>query len=67
MPLNVEEMTIYTVYETAELLKIHPHTVRRYIKQGKLKARKLGTGYAITAEAIKEFFREPMKQKNNEQ
>ncbi len=34
--------TIYTVDETAEILKIKPRTVREWIRTGKLKSFKLG-------------------------
>lgn len=34
--------TIYTIEETAHILKIKPRTVRAWIDQGKLKSFKLG-------------------------
>ena len=34
--------TIYTIEETANILKIKPRTVRAWIDQGKLKSFKLG-------------------------
>jgi len=34
--------TIYTIEETAKILKIKPRTVRAWIDQGKLKSFKLG-------------------------
>lgn len=40
-PLNVVD-NIFTVDETAKILKIKPRTVRAWINQGRLKSFKLG-------------------------
>lgn len=45
----------YTVQEVADLLQIHWQSVLNYIKNGKLKALKLGKGYRISHEALDEF------------
>ena len=45
----------YTVQEVADLLQIHWQSVLNYIKNGKLKALKLGKGYRISQEALDEF------------
>jgi excisionase family DNA binding protein len=45
----------YTVPETAELLGVHPETVRRNIRSGRIKAFKVGGGagpWRITAKEI---------------
>lgn len=47
--------TIYTTEQVAELLQIHPLTVLKYIKLGKLKAVKLGRVYRITENFLQEF------------
>jgi len=44
-----------TVGQVADLLQIHWQTVLNYIKNGKLKAVKLGKGYRIPKEAIDRF------------
>ncbi len=41
-PTVVEEQRFYTVEEVAMLLKVDPETVRRYVRQGKLRAMKPG-------------------------
>ena len=50
---------LYTVDEVAKRLKIRPESVRRFIRQGVLKASKLGTGpraqIRISETAVKEF------------
>lgn len=48
-------MKIYDLKEVSNLLKMNIQTLRKYIKEGKLKASKVGTHYIITEESIKEF------------
>lgn len=48
-------MKVYDLKEVCELLKMNIQTIRKYIREGKLKASKVGTHYMITEEAIKEF------------
>lgn len=42
----------YTIYETADILKVHHNTIRRAIKSGRLKASKIGTKWLIKREDI---------------
>jgi excisionase family DNA binding protein len=35
---------LYTIMQVAEMFSVHPNTVRRWIKQGKLKTIKLEVG-----------------------
>lgn len=43
----------YTIYEVADLLKVHHTTIRRAIKEKRLKASKIGTKWLIKADDIK--------------
>lgn len=52
----MEEIKLYTSKEVAEMLGILPRTVWTYIKDGRLKARKVGRAWKIPAESLKEFF-----------
>lgn len=45
----------YTINQTAIILKIHPLTVRRYIKEGKLKAYRVGGNIRIRVGDLKAF------------
>lgn len=47
--------TLYTTEQVAQLLQIHPLTVLKYIKLGKLKAIKLGRVYRIKEASLEEF------------
>ena len=50
-------MQVYNVIEVEKLLGLNKQTIRKFIKEGKLKASKVGTHYIITDEAIKEFLK----------
>ena len=43
----------YTIYQVADLLKVHHTTIRRAIKEKRLKAFKIGTKWLIKADDIK--------------
>ena len=46
---------IYTTAEISDYLKISDVTLRRYIKDGKIKSQKVGRRHRITETALKEF------------
>ena len=46
---------LYTVEQAAELLDLHVKTIRRYIHDGRLKAKRIGKGYRITRVDLDEF------------
>ena len=54
-------MKIYNLDEVCELLKMNKQTIRRYIRNGKLKASKVGTHYMVQDEAIKEFLKDTQR------
>lgn len=41
------EDDFYTIYELADILKLHHNTIRNNIKSGKLKAHKIGQQWRI--------------------
>jgi len=45
----------YTVDEIAEMVKIHPKTIQRYIREGKLKASKVGKSWRVTGHDLSTF------------
>lgn len=49
------EMKIYTLDEISEILHISRKTLYSYIKEGKLKAVKVGRSWRITAKNLEEF------------
>jgi excisionase family DNA binding protein len=55
MATEIEGIKFYTIPETAEALKVTPQTVRAYIKQGKLKSKRIGRPILITENNLQEF------------
>ena len=51
--LNYTE--VYTTAQAAEVLQINIQTLRKWIREGKLPASKLGSDYRVTGEDIKSF------------
>jgi excisionase family DNA binding protein len=49
------EETILTVEQVAHVLQVHPFTVLKFIKQGRLKAAKLGRVYRIRRSDVDKF------------
>ncbi|MEL4105808.1 helix-turn-helix domain-containing protein [Oscillospiraceae bacterium WX1] len=47
--------TYYTVEQVSEMLNIHPKTIQRYIREGKLRAVKLGKSWRITGHDLSRF------------
>lgn len=46
---------LYTAEEVAELLNLHVKTVRRYVQEGRLKARRIGKEYRIARADLTAF------------
>lgn len=66
MTKEVAGMTLYTVRELADILGVTTITIRRYIADGSLKARKIGRAYHISDEALREFMDSGSKTNNGE-
>ena len=52
---EIQGITFYTVQEVALMLRITPQTVRSYIKEGKLQAKRVGRPLLITEENLSAF------------
>lgn len=59
MVTEIENIKFFTVQETADLLRVTPQTVRAYIKQGKLKGKRIGRPILISEGNIREFLTTP--------
>lgn len=46
---------LFTVQETAEILRVKERTIYNYIKSGKLDANKIGKEWKISREALQAF------------
>lgn len=51
----MSEIKVYTVPELAKLFKLSPQSVRKYLKEGRIKGQKVGVKWLVSEEAIREF------------
>jgi len=58
MPTTIEGIKFYRIPEIAQALQVTPQTVRAYIKQGKIKAKRIGRYILITERNLMEFLEE---------
>ncbi len=49
------EIKVYTLEEVQAILKVTRRTIYNYIKEGKLKAVKMGKYWRVSHEALQEF------------
>jgi putative molybdopterin biosynthesis protein len=49
------EEQVYTVEEIAKILKVSVETVRRLIARGSIEARRVGSQYRITKQALDKY------------
>lgn len=64
MPITLAGITIYSLAEIAQTLKTTVVTLRRYIRDGKLRARKIGGNeWYVSEEALAEFLQGEREEK----
>ena len=56
-------MELLTIKETAQMLKVNPITIRRYIEDGRLPAVRVGRGVRVRKEAVDHFVEEVVPQR----
>lgn len=59
MPKQLGNLILYSVDDLHEQLGLSKMTIRSYLRQGKIRARKLGVQWYVTEEALREYFNEP--------
>ena len=52
---ELKEIRLYNIKESAEILGVTTRTLQTYIKNGRIKARKIGRGWKFTEQSINEF------------
>jgi excisionase family DNA binding protein len=52
---TIKGITGYSVAEAATLLDLHPKTVRRFIREGQIKGKKIGREWRIRQEDLREY------------
>ena len=50
------EQRAFSLKEVADILGVHPETIRRAVKAGKLKAAKIGKDYRIAKSELERYF-----------
>ncbi len=66
MPIQVEDITIYNVKENSDIIGITQVTIREYIRQGKLRAKKIAGEWRITGESLRDFLSEDKTEKEHD-
>lgn len=59
MPKQIGNLTLYSVNDLHRELGLSKMTIRAYLREGKIRARKLGVKWYVTEEALREYFDEP--------
>ncbi len=68
MPIEIGEIRAYTLMELTRSLGVTTMTLRKYIKDGKLRARKMAGKWVVTEAALREYLGgeyKQVKEKNN--
>lgn len=58
MPKQLGDLVLYSVDDLHEQLGLSKMTIRAYLREGKIRARKLGVQWYVTEEALREYFGE---------
>ena len=56
MSIQVGDMKLYDVEEVAEMLDVGEPTIRRYLRQGKLRGKKLAKRWYVSEDNLKDYF-----------
>ena len=59
MPVKIGDLELYTVDELSELMEVQERTIRKYLREGKLKGRKLARKWYVTEESLHAYFEQP--------
>lgn len=59
MPKQVGNLTLYSVTDLHERLDLSKMTIRTYLREGRIRGRKLGVQWYVTEEALREYFDQP--------
>ncbi len=53
--IQIGDIKAYDVQELAKLFDMTPQSVRKFIREGRIKGRKVGTRWYVTEEAIRDY------------
>lgn len=66
MPVELGDVELYTVLELSKKLDLSERTVRKLIREGTLKGRKLGKKWYVSDKFLKEYFLDVEAQYNSD-
>jgi excisionase family DNA binding protein len=58
MPVQIQDTTLYSVLELAQMLDVTTATIRNYIRQGHIRGQKVMGRWCVSNEDLKGFVRE---------
>ena len=61
MPTQIGNVNLYTIRELSEKLNVTAHTLRKYLKEGRLTGKKMGVKYMITEDSVRKYFEEGLR------
>jgi hypothetical protein len=56
MPTTIKDVTLYSVFDLAQMLNVTTVSIRNYIKQGHLNGQKVMGRWFVSEEDLEEFF-----------
>ena len=56
MPIQIGDIRLHSLKELSEKLGVTKVTLRTYLRNGKIKGRKMGTTWYVTEESLREYF-----------
>lgn len=62
MPKKIGNLTLYSIDDLHEQLGVSKMTLRAYLREGRIRGRKLGVSWFVTEDAIREYFEGPQEQ-----
>ena len=62
MPKQIGNLTLYSIDDLHQQLGVSKMTLRTYLREGRIRGRKLGVSWFVTEEAIREYFEGPQQQ-----
>jgi len=67
MPKTIGNLKLYSVKDLSELLDVQETTIRKYLRDGKLRGRKMARRWYVSEESLAEYFRETEPQTEPEE
>jgi excisionase family DNA binding protein len=56
MPIQIGDIRLHSLKELSEKLGVTKVTLRTYLREGKIKGRKMGITWYVTEESLREYF-----------